>query len=294
MVNSMTGFGCASGEFGGATYEVEIRSVNSRYYKSRIKLPDMLAFLEDDIDKLLHSSVSRGTINYTLRLKEVSAEMLFDINEKVLKTYMHKLAAIAGSSEMECNLDIAALLQLPGVMQMGNCEGEKSEKVKEFVLSLSGEAIEEFKQMRAAEGVTIEADLNKNCMQISSDAKEIGKLAEKNVTDYHAKLKKKVEALLEDFKIKLNEETLAREIAIYAERADICEELSRLVSHLNQFSQSCKLNKEAGRKLDFIAQEMLREANTIGSKVNDSEIANLVVNIKCCIDRIKEQVQNVE
>ncbi|MBL7106974.1 MAG: YicC family protein [Phycisphaerae bacterium] len=293
MILSMTGFGTAEGKVNDSVYEVEIKTVNSRYYKARIKLPDVLYFLEDEIDRLLKSQISRGTVNYSLKLKESRGENLFDIDENVLKFYMDKLKKTADSAGLECEIDIAALLNLPGVIGQGKVDRENT-KIKELIISLSKEAIKRLKQMRLEEGASIESDLKNNCEMICGYLKKIRELSQNGVVEYHKKLKKKVDALLAEVNLKLDQETLAREVAVYSERIDICEELSRLESHLNQFEKSCNLERQTGRRLDFIAQEMLREANTICSKANNEEITNLVVEIKCCIERIKEQIQNIE
>ena len=293
MILSMTGFGTSEGKINNAVCEVEIKTVNSRYYKSYIKLPDVLYFLEDEIDKLLKSQISRGTVNYSLKLKESRGENLFDIDENVLKFYMEKLKKTADSVGLECEIDIAALLNLPGVIGQGKIARENTE-IKDMVISLSKVAIERLKQMRLEEGASIESDLKNNCEMICGYVKKVRELSQNGVADYHKKLKKKVDAILAEINLKLDQETLAREVAIYSERIDICEELSRLESHLNQFEQGYSLGRQTGRRLDFIAQEMLREANTICSKANNEEITNLVVEIKCCIERIKEQVQNIE
>jgi uncharacterized protein (TIGR00255 family) len=148
--------------------------------------------------------------------------------------------------------------------------------------------------MRAAEGGSLEADLKNHCQAISEDLERIRSRGAAVLHEYAIRLRKRVDGLLAEAKLKLDEETLAREVAILADRSDISEEIARLDSHLEQFIQSCHSNDQAGRRLDFISQEMLREANTIASKASDAEIIRSVVDMKCRIDRIKEQVQNIE
>jgi uncharacterized protein (TIGR00255 family) len=169
-----------------------------------------------------------------------------------------------------------------------------AEKIKEVVLKISREAIEKLKEMRAAEGEFLEADLKSHCKAIEENLEQIRSRSTIVLQEYAKKLKTRVDELLAYAELKLDEEILAREVAIYAERSDISEEIARLNSHLQQFVQSCQTNEQAGRRLDFISQEMLREANTIASKSSDMEITRCVVDMKCRIDRIKEQVQNVE
>ncbi|MHC4314423.1 MAG: YicC/YloC family endoribonuclease [Planctomycetota bacterium] len=290
----MTGYGDAEGQLDGVTYAVEIRTVNNRYFKANIKLPESVAFLTEAIEKLLRKNLSRGTVNYVLRLRNASANVLFDIDETALQAVMERLSRIASSANINCPIDIGSLLNLPGILEPATPDENIAEQIRKTVLEISQEAIEKLKQMRAAEGAALEADLKKHCSAIKQDIEQICARSEVVLTRYAEKLKKRVNELLAGAKLKLDEETLAREVAIFAERSDISEEIARLDSHLLQLLQGCQTNSQAGRRLDFISQEMLREANTIASKASDTEITKCVVNIKCRIDRIKEQVQNVE
>jgi uncharacterized protein (TIGR00255 family) len=294
MISSMTGYGDAEGQLNGVTYTLEIKTVNSRYLKANIKLPETVAFLEEDIEKLLRKNLSRGTVNYVLRLKNAPANVLFDIDEPALKTLMETLNRIATSANIQCPIDIGTLLNLPGILEPASPDEEIAEQIKKTVLDITQEAIEKLKQMRAAEGAALEADLKQNCSAIKQDLELIRVRSEIVLHKYAERLRKRVNELLAEAKLKLDEETLAREVAIFAERSDISEEIARLDSHLQQLLDGCQINGQAGRRLDFISQEMLREANTIASKASDSEITSCVVNIKCRIDRIKEQIQNVE
>jgi len=297
----MTGYGDAEGQLNGVTYAVEIRTVNNRYFKASVRLPDSMAFLEDDIEKLLRRNLSRGMVNYVLRLKNVSANVLFDIDETALQAYMERLSRIASLADMKCPIDVGGLLNLPGIIRPTLPDEEVAGQVKEMVLSITQEAIEKLKQMRAAEGTALEADLKKHCRAMEQDLERVRARSAAVLEGYAKRLKKRVDELLADAKLKLDEETLAREVAIFADRSDISEEIARLDSHL-QYAlvvlQSCQggasASGQAGRRLDFISQEMLREANTIASKASGSEIIHWVVDIKCRIDRIKEQVQNIE
>ena len=290
----MTGYGDAEGQLDGVTYAVEIRTVNNRYFKANIKLPETVAFLTEVIEKLLRGNLSRGTVNYVLRLRNASANVLFDIDETALQAIMERLSRIASSANINCPIDISSLLSLPGILEPASPDEDIAEQIRKTVVEISQEAIEKLKQMRAAEGAALEADLKKHCSAIKQNIERICARSEVVLTRYAEKLNKRVNELLAGAKLKLDEETLAREVAIFAERSDISEEIARLDSHLQQLLQGCQTNSQAGRRLDFISQEMLREANTIASKASDTEITSWVVDIKCRIDRIKEQVQNVE
>lgn len=294
MINSMTGYGSAAGVIDGAAYTLQIRTVNNRYLKTSIKLPDSLGFLEDDIEKLLRQNIYRGTINYVLRLKDDTDAASVDIDQRQLRKYVEKLTDFARGAEINCDIDLAALASLPGVILPEVPDERQAERFKKEVLSVTSQAISELKEMRTIEGAALEADLTANCGAIDKNLRQIAQRCGVVIKEYHEKLKKRVDELLAEAKLRLDAETLAREVAIYADRCDISEEIARLDSHLEQFLQSCKDNEHPGRKLDFITQEMLREANTIASKATDTGIVRCVLEIKCCIDRLKEQVQNVE
>jgi len=294
MINSMTGYGGAEGQFGGVTYVIEVKTVNNRYFKVRTRLPEPVAFLEEDIEKLLRESLSRGMVNYVLGLKDVSEEGFFEINEKALQGYIEKLGGIAASADVNCRVDIGGLLSLPGMLVPILPEEDRAGQIRDVVLSITREALGRLKEMRASEGAALAADLEEHCNVIRRCLEQLRHRSDVVLREYQKKLKGRVDALLKDVELKLDEDTLAREVAVFAERSDISEELARLDSHLQQFAESCESDSQVGRRLDFISQEMLREVNTIASKSADTEITNLVLDMKCRIDRIKEQVQNVE
>ena len=294
MIDSMTGYGEAQGEINGVTYTVEVKTVNNRYFKANIKLPETLAFLEEAIDKLLRKNLSRGMVSCVLRLKNASVNALFDIDEKALQTYMKRLSKLASAADIKWRIDIAGLLALPGILTPALPDEKTAKQIREVILTITQKAIDQLKQMRAAEGAALAADLDGQCKAIKQNLRQIRLRSAVVLQEYQKKLKKRVDELLADAKLKLDEDTLAREVAIFAERSDISEEIARLNSHLQQFAESCQTDAAAGRRLDFISQEMLREANTIASKASDVEVIRCVVDIKCRIDRIKEQVQNIE
>jgi uncharacterized protein (TIGR00255 family) len=294
MIISMTGYGQAQGEVNGVSYVVEIKTLNNRYLKVIVKLPEAMAFLEEDVGKLLRKSLSRGTVNYVLRLKDTSARTLFDINEAALQAIVEKLNRAGLSTCANGTIDIGNLLNLPGIIQPASPDQKLADEIKKVVLEISRQAIDKVGQMRATEGKCLEEDLKEQCGAIEENLGQIRTRGSVVLHQYAKRLKQRVDELLAEAKLKLDEETLAKEVAIFADRSDVSEEIARLDSHLKQFVQCCQANGQAGRKLDFISQEMLREANTIASKASDTEIIRRVVDIKCRIDRIKEQVQNVE
>ncbi|MHC4475340.1 MAG: YicC/YloC family endoribonuclease [Planctomycetota bacterium] len=294
MIQSMTGYGHAEGEVNGVTYVVEIKTVNNRYFKTIIKVPETATFLEGQVEKLLRRNLSRGTVNYVLRLKNAPVEMLFQIDETALRGAVEQLSGLMGSVDARGALDIASLLNLPGIVVPASPDEEAADQMKEAVLGLTQEALEKLKQMRSAEGFALAADLEGHCQIMKQQLEQIRGRHAVVAGEYQEKLKKRVDDLLANVGVTLDEDTLAREVAVFADRSDISEEMARLDFHLKQFVESCQREDQAGRRLEFITQEMLREANTIASKASDREVGRCVVEIKCRIDRIKEQVQNVE
>jgi uncharacterized protein (TIGR00255 family) len=293
-MDSMTGYGNAEGQIDDTSYLVEIKTVNNRYFKGNIKLPEPLAFLEPDIEQYLRKNLHRGSINYTLRFKNSSASMAWNIDESLLKKATEKLVSVTGLTGIKYNIDVASLLMLPGILKPATPDEQQSEKYKNAVLQVTQLAMERLKQMREQEGSALAADLKRHCEYIKEKVEQINQRSGVVVKEYHNRLQKKADELLSEAKLELDPETLAREVAVFAERSDISEELARLDSHLEQFLNSCLQEKYPGRKLEFIAQELLREANTVASKAADTEIARCIVEIKCHIDRLKEQVQNIE
>ncbi len=294
MISSMTGFGEAAAEVGGIAYTVEIMTFNNRYFKAHLRLPDIAAFLECEIERLLRDRIHRGTVSCALYVKNVAGQALFDLSEGTLTDYIAKLRAVCEANNIESRFNLAELLSLPGVLQPVSPAPEQTDRIKESVLELIGRAIEQVKQMRRTEGAALAEDLAANCRVITERLQLIRGRSEVVIEEYHDKLRKRVDKLLAGAQLEIDQDLLARETAIFADRCDIAEELARLESHLDQFTEQCQGDHDAGRRLDFVSQEMLREANTIASKASDARIARWVIDMKCAIDRLKEQVQNVE
>ncbi len=294
MIRSMTGFGARSREIAGARYSVEIRSVNSRYFKAVVRLPDLWGGLEVEIDRRLRRYLSRGSVQFAMRMTATSAEAAPQINMSVLERYIEQLDIIRpDQADVSITVDLASLLLLPGVCSPPDADS-LSDQIKSEILELADEAIAALIEMRTVEGKVIADDFRTQCDTIEQRLTDVAGRAGTVIHEYHERLSRRVAELTAAAELKLDEQDLAREIAIFAERCDIAEELSRLGGHIEQFRSVVGQADHAGRKLDFLAQEMLREANTIASKANDGQIAWAVVEIKTAIDRIKEQVQNVE
>jgi uncharacterized protein (TIGR00255 family) len=293
MIVSMTGFGDATCERDGTHYAVEIRSLNNRFFKPVIKLPDNLSGMEPELESMLREKLGRGSITYILKIRTDSAEAAYHINVEALRSYLEQLQQVKGLDRL-VHIDLAGLVQLPGVCQEPRDETDEIQKHGATVRELTEKGIGRLDAMRRREGEALFVELMRHIKVIAASLAEIQTRAPLVVEDYHRRLSLRINQFLAKSELQVNQSDLVKEVAIFAERADVCEEIQRLTSHLNAFEQSCRTGEHAGRKLDFIAQEMLREANTIASKANDSEIAHACVEIKGAIDRLKEQVQNVE
>ena len=292
MLRSMTGFGAAQGQCDGVQYTVEVRSVNNRYIKTAVKVPDIWASIETEIDKLLQARLTRGSVTLSVRMRISNENAAYTVNAAALKSYAAQLEAIDVGSLAGANVNLASLLQLPGVCEPPRLDDIR-EKTRDGLMELVVQAIDALVAMREQEGLVVQEDLLSQCKIVSETLSEVGARSPHVVVEYQQKLTDRVTELTRAGKVNIDEDHLAREVAIFADRSDINEEISRLTGHVEQFNKVCQSNESVGRKLDFIAQEMLREANTIGSKANDTEIARGVVEMKTAIDRIKEQVQNV-
>jgi uncharacterized protein (TIGR00255 family) len=293
MILSMTGFGEARATVESVSYRVEIRTVNNRYFKPSLRLPEQFVRYEAEVDRQLRSKLGRGSVFFTLRVEDENATTAYEINRAALSKYVSRLREVAGN-EPTARIDLAGLLAIPGVCQPPDIDELTLTAQFKIALGITAQAIERLIEMRRAEGAALLRDLDAQCAEIRTRLGLVEVRAPVVVEDYAKKLRTRVQQLLNESNVELEKDALAREVAIYAERCDINEEISRVRSHLDQFETLCQGPEEAGRKLDFLAQELLRETNTIGSKANDAEIAGHVVAIKAAIDRIKEQVQNVE
>ncbi|MCZ6684084.1 MAG: YicC family protein [Planctomycetota bacterium] len=293
MINSMTGYGEARIHVDEVSYRLEIRSLNNKYFKASIKLPELFQHLESDVEKLLRSRLGRGSITFSLRIKDESPAAAYELNRAALQQYISQLEPLTDGNGA-VRIDIGQLLELPGVCQPPEADEATRNAQSELITKLSSEAIEKLIVMRQVEGKALLADLDTQCDILRRSLSEIRERSPKVVKDYHERLRGRVQELLHGGQIELDAEVLAREVAVFAERCDLNEEIARLGSHLEHFAELCAAPEESGRKLEFITQEMLREANTIGSKANDAEIARRIVMMKAAIDRIKEQVQNIE
>jgi len=292
MLQSMTGFGASQGHCDSVEYSVEIRAVNHRYFKASMKLPEVWSSEEVDIENLLRDRLQRGSIGLLVRMRISDEQAAYTVNTVAMAKYIDQLKGLRSAGEEDLTIDLAVLMALPGVCNPPQMDDLRERTCGEL-MGLIDQAVDNLLEMRVREGRSVQDDLMDQCDQIESSLNAIALRAPDVIAGYHQRLCERVEELTGAARIDLDKDYLAREAAVYADRCDINEEISRQRGHLQQFQETCNSDQPVGRKLDFIAQEMLREANTIASKANDSEIARAVVDMKTAVDRIKEQVQNV-
>lgn len=297
MIRSMTGFGDAATQVDGIHYAVELRSLNNKYFKASLRLPEPLAGLEAELESALRKRIGRGSVTLTVKFRISDAHAASSVNEPALLAYLDHLETIhAKIQDQSVHIDLTALLALPGVLQPSEDEDAMLTSARPVLLKLVNEACDRLTEMRIKEGEALAGELLAQGEVIRDRLEQIQKRAPLVVQEYHQRLRNRIDELMAQAKLKLDEHALIREVAVFADRADICEEITRTAGHLEQFKQVINANKNqpSGRTLDFLAQELLREANTIASKSNDAEISRAAVEVKSAIDRIKEQVQNVE
>ncbi len=290
----MTGFGDASSHVGNVAYSVEVRSVNNKFLKTTIRVPERLASLEPELEQMIRAVVSRGSVTLTVTCSESGEAAAHTVNAAALRRYAEQIAGALGVQVGTLNL--AQLVSLPGVLQPPGDEESRLHTARDAIRPLVNLAMEHLIQMRTREGVALTDDLTGHLDLIGERLSRLQEIAPRVVVDYERRLKARMEALLGEAEVITEPETLVREIAVYAEKTDIAEELARLGEHLRHFKDLLASTEERplGRTLDFLSQELLREANTIASKSPDAEMSRLIVEIKGSIDRIKEQVQNAE
>lgn len=291
---SMTGFGEVVEQREGYAIAVEIRTVNSRYFKSNIRTTEGYGALESPIEAVLRDTVKRGTVNCNLRIRHLAGAEDYRLNTRVLNHYVDQLQSVAAARNLDEAIRLEPLASLPGVVEELSTESEDAASLWPIVEPTLQAAVKQLTNMRAVEGQALEADLRDQCVTVALCLDVIEKQAPLVGEAYRKRIQDRVNEALESLNVTLQPADLVREVALYADRADISEEIVRLRSHLQQFAAALELEESAGRKMEFICQEMGRETNTIGSKANDALISQQIVEIKTALERIREQIQNVQ
>jgi uncharacterized protein (TIGR00255 family) len=290
----MTGFGESRSQQAGATVAVEIRTINSRHFKLSYRASEGYSSLEPEIESTVRQVIRRGTVQLNLWVERQASIDDYRIDTAVLENYRRQLEQYTGRSEWNDADDLRMLLSLPGAVAEQSSAERDPQGVWPMIEPVVREALAATAKMRSEEGVALAADLAHNGRQILEHLEAIASRAPEVTQAYQSRLTQRVQQALSDLNVTVEPVDLLREVSLFADRSDISEEVVRLRSHLQQYEAALMLPDSSGRKLEFIAQEMGREINTIGSKANDAEISRLVVEIKTALERIREQIQNVE
>lgn len=292
MIRSMTGYGRGSIQENGRGFTVEVKSVNNRYLDIYIRLPKQLNALEDRIRKYISSKVSRGKIDvYINQDKFNETDIEINLDENVAAAYYSSLKVLKDKFDLEDNITLSLFSGISDIIKVEKKEEDKEEIWSSIVKALD-EALNMFIDMRTNEGIKLSKDISERCNLISKDVIKIDERGPLVIEEYREKIRQRVTEYLKD--VEIDESRLLNEVAFFSDKINITEEIVRLKSHLLQMNETLKLNEPVGRKLDFLIQEMNREVNTMGSKSNDLYITNLVVNMKSELEKIREQIQNIE
>jgi uncharacterized protein (TIGR00255 family) len=294
MIRSMTGYGAAERVDPDVRIAVELRTVNNRFFKASLHLPEGLGAVEVAIDRILRATITRGTVNLTLGVEPRGGAARVPINKDILEAYLKDLGGCARGWRGYSSGLLGFVLGLPGVIGGQDVLLTGVDNLPARIEAVVQEGVARLNAMRDAEGQTTAADMRATLEEMEKWLAAVDARVPAVIEEYRQRLRERVTALLEGVEIALDDQVLAREVAFAAERSDINEEIARLRSHVSQFRELLVESGPGGRKLEFITQEMYREVNTMGAKSNDSEISRLVVAIKVGVDRLREQSQNVE
>ena len=291
MIKSMTGYGKSSLSINSREYQVEIKTVNHKYIDVNIKMPRIISYLEEDVRKLVVSRIKRGKVDIQISFENYSQDGNdVKINTELAQIYIQSLRKLAEAENLSSNIEVTEITKLPDVLTIKSNLDEN--ETKEELLQVVNEAIDKLIQMRKIEGEKISKDILDKITRIEQKNEEIFSLSTGLIEEYVVKLEARVKELLKTEE--LDKSRLMQEVVIYADKCSVEEEVTRLRSHIYQLRQLINSEEPIGKKMDFLIQEMNRETNTIGSKANNLEITNIVVDIKTILEDIREQIQNIE
>lgn len=289
---SMTGYGRGAATLEGRELTIELKSVNNRFLDIGMKLPRQLSFLEDGLRKLLNDSLSRGHVDVFVNYRNLRSDAkTVRVDQALLKAYLTSARESAKALDLADDLTLSRALTLPDVTTILPAD-EDQQALTELATAAMTAAIEGLKAMRFKEGERLKLDLSARMDTMTGYAAVIERRAPAVVEEYRAKLTARIEELLGETEV--DRARLATEVAIFADRAAIDEEIVRLNTHLVHFRELLTADEPVGRKMDFLVQEMNRECNTIGSKANDAELTSIVLLCKAEIEKLREQIQNIE
>ena len=292
MIKSMTGYGHAVETVNGREFTVELRSVNNRYLDCSVRLPRMLSFAEEAVKQAVKASVSRGKVDVFISLRsEAESDVAVSLNKVVLEGYLAAMRQMVTEFSVKDDISVSTVSRLPEIFSVEKKEVDEQQLCSDL-LSVVAKALEGYDTMRAAEGKALDNDLRSRGQTILELVSQVEAGNAQTVADYRTRLENKLREVLENTAI--DEGRILTEAAIFADKVAVDEETVRLRSHLEQMNSMLTAGGAIGRKLDFLLQEMNREANTIGSKCTDVRLARIVVDIKAELEKIREQTQNIE
>ena len=291
MIKSMTGYGKSNLSIDSREYQVEIKTVNHKYIDTNIRMPRTISYLEEDIRKLVTSKLKRGKVDISITFENYSKDGNdIRINTELAKIYIENLKKLAEEEKLSSNIDVTEITKLPDVLTIKSNLDEK--QIKEELLHVVGDAVNQLIDMRKNEGKRISEDILVKISQVEEKKDEIFALSTGLIDEYVVKLETRIKEILRTEEI--DKSRLMQEVVIYADKCSVEEEITRLKSHIGQLRNLIDSDEPSGKKMDFLIQEMNRETNTIGSKANNLEITNRVVDIKTILEDIREQIQNIE
>ena len=292
MIKSMTGYGRAVQTVNGREFTVELRSVNNRYLDCSVRLPRMVSFAEDAVKQAVKNSVSRGKVDVFITVRsEGGEEVQVSLNKAVLEGYLTAMRQMVEQYDVADDISASSLSRLPEVFLVDKPQVDE-EQLQKDLMEVVAAALQGYDAMRSREGEALAQDLRSRGQTILELVAQVEAGNAQTVIDYRARLEAKLREVLENTNI--DESRILTEAAIFADKVAVDEETVRLRSHLQQMNAMLDAGGATGRKLDFLLQEMNREANTIGSKCTDVKLARIVVDIKAELEKIREQTQNIE
>lgn len=294
MLLSMTGFGEARLEDERWSVAVEVRTVNNRHLKVSAKMSEPYGSLEPDLERLVRETIRRGTVQVTLRVERPRRAEDYRLNAVALASYRDQIRALLDFDAAHASIDLGPLLVLPGVVEERKPAADDPHEDWPALSAVITEALGKLQAARAEEGRAMASELLALGQAIAIQLDRVAERVPEAVDAYQKRLTERVQALVQGRGVTIEPGDLIREVAIFAERADITEEIIRLRAHLAQYIDVIHEPESSGRKLEFVVQEMGRETNTIGSKANDVEISRCVIAIKGLLEKIRELIQNVE
>jgi uncharacterized protein (TIGR00255 family) len=295
MIKSMTGFGSAQVQCDEWTLRAEMRSVNHKDLQLSLRLPDAFHLKEFELQKIIEKKVHRGHVYLLLTCRPTSDESKMLVDTERLKGYLAALKTVADSEGLPVQIELGSLLRLPGALRDVTTDGELRDQLWPYVVEATAAAVDSLLEMRRAEGANLWRNLHEVCATVQGLVGQIECEQGEAVTSYRDRLKERVERLLAGTDVQIEEASLAREVAFYADRSDVSEEVARLRSHLEQFKEALDGGEEpVGRKMEFLGQEMLREASTMAAKIPAGVPVRRVLELKNEIEKLREQVRNAE